>query len=115
MLSSQTKDQITSDAMKNLREYGLTIDNVLKTDETILDKLICKVGFHKKKAKYIKQVSQILKDKYDKDIPRTIDEIIELPGVGMRKKKFKHLLQLNLHVYKGPKMGMLLMQEAWNE
>ena len=33
MLSSQTKDEMTAKAMKKLKEYGLTIDNILETDE----------------------------------------------------------------------------------
>lgn len=51
MLSSQTKDKITSEAMKKLKDYGLTIDNILQTDEKKIDELINKVGFHKRKAK----------------------------------------------------------------
>ncbi len=50
MLSSQTKDQITAQAMDNLKKHGLTVDNVLKTDEKVIDKLIEKVGFHRRKA-----------------------------------------------------------------
>jgi len=53
------------------------------------------VGFHSRKASYIKQATEILANKYDKDIPPTYDEIIKLPGVG-------------------PKMSHLLMQEGWN-
>jgi endonuclease-3 len=31
-------------------------------------------------VKYIKKTAQILKDKYDGDIPRTVEELIDLPG-----------------------------------
>lgn len=40
-------------------------------------------------------MSQILIDKYDSDIPKTIDELIKLPGVG-------------------PKMAHLCMKISWN-
>jgi len=50
MLSSQTKDEITSAAMKNLQKFGLTVENILKTPETEIDQLIKQVGFHTKKS-----------------------------------------------------------------
>lgn len=55
MLSSQTKDQVTAEAIQNLRKKlpgGLTLQSVLQVDEKFLDQCISKVGFHNKKAKY---------------------------------------------------------------
>ena len=45
MLSSQTKDEVTSGAMRRLRQHGCTIDNILKTPDDQLGKLIYPVGF----------------------------------------------------------------------
>lgn len=45
MLSSQTKDQVTAGAMQRLRAQGLTVDNILKTDDSTLGTLIYPVGF----------------------------------------------------------------------
>lgn len=47
MLSSQTKDQVTSAAMKKLREHGCSIDNILQTSDQVLGELIYPVGFWK--------------------------------------------------------------------
>lgn len=47
MLSSQTKDEVTHAAMQRLREHGCTIDNILKTDDEVLENLIHPVGFKK--------------------------------------------------------------------
>lgn len=47
MLSSQTKDQVTSAAMVKLRSHGLTVDNILKTPEARIGELIYPVGFWK--------------------------------------------------------------------
>lgn len=49
MLSSQTKDQTTHAAMQRLQEYGLTINNILNTDDDTLGKLIIPVSFWKVK------------------------------------------------------------------
>ncbi|KAM7038845.1 endonuclease III-like protein 1 isoform 2-T2 [Acridotheres tristis] len=45
MLSSQTKDQVTSAAMLRLRQRGLTVDSVLQMDEETLGQIIYPVGF----------------------------------------------------------------------
>ena len=45
MLSSQTKDQVNYAAMERLKEHGLTVSNILKTDDKKLGELIYPVGF----------------------------------------------------------------------
>ncbi|CAG8433005.1 6307_t:CDS:2 [Ambispora gerdemannii] len=98
MLSSQTKDQITAEAINNLRQKlpgGLNIQSIIDTDELILDECISKVGFHKQKAKWIKQAAVTCKEEYNGDIPNDIKNLMNLKGVG-------------------PKMAYLCMQCAWN-
>ncbi|CAO3653060.1 unnamed protein product [Cunninghamella blakesleeana] len=99
MLSSQTKDTVTSVAVKTLQKElpgGLCIDSILKIDDATFDQYIYSVGFHSKKVKYIKQTAAILREKYDDDIPDTIEGLTSLPGVG-------------------PKMGYLALQVAWKK
>lgn len=47
MLSSQTKDQLTFAAMEKLKKHGLTVENVINTDEEVIANLIHPVGFWK--------------------------------------------------------------------
>lgn len=94
MLSSQTKDQVTAGAMQRLQARGLTVDNILQTDDSTLGTLIYPVGFWRNKVKYIKQTSAILQQNYDGDIPASVAELVALPGVG-------------------PKMAHLAMAVAW--
>ncbi|KAF3421785.1 hypothetical protein E2986_09912 [Frieseomelitta varia] len=96
MLSSQTKDQVTHAAMQRLITYGCAPELIVGTPDDTLGKLIYPVGFWKRKVEYIKKTSKILIEKYDGDIPRTLKELCQLPGVG-------------------PKMGHLCMQIAWGE
>jgi endonuclease III len=97
MLSSQTKDPITAEAIENLKAHkpdGLTVDSILSMDPKVLNGYICKVGFHNNKTRYLKETAAILKEKYDGDIPNTIEGLVGLPGVG-------------------PKMAFLCLQCAW--
>ncbi|EGI68191.1 PREDICTED: endonuclease III-like protein 1 [Acromyrmex echinatior] len=96
MLSSQTKDQVTHAAMQRLNTYGCKPNIIAATPDDVLGKLIYPVGFWKKKVEYIKKTSVILLDKYGGDIPKTVKELCELPGVG-------------------PKMAHLCMRTAWGE
>lgn len=98
MLSSQTKDDVTAAAVRRLRtnlKPTLTPESVLAAGTAELEKLLNPVGFFRRKAIYIQQAAQISLDKYDGDVPQTIEEIVAIPGVG-------------------PKMGHLLLQNAWD-
>ena len=82
MLSSQTKDAVVGEAMRKLQKHGLTVENIHATDDSTLNSLIRKVGFHNNKTKYLKQVAETLISKYDSDIPRSAKEMMELSGIG---------------------------------
>lgn len=82
--------------MKRLRDYGLTPQHIMETNEEDLKKLIYPVGFYVRKSGYIKRTTAILLKDYDGDIPDTIEGLVKLPGVG-------------------PKMGYLTLQVAWKK
>src|ERR1700724_1953884 len=91
MLSSQTLDTVTAPTIWNLQRVlpnGLDLQDMLEIQESELDKLIGKVGFHNKKAAYIKRTAIILRDQFDGDIPDTVEGLCSLPGVG---EKMAHL------------------------
>ncbi|KAH8917009.1 DNA glycosylase [Atractiella rhizophila] len=97
LLSSQTKDEVTAAAIANLIRTlpnGLCLESVLLTPEEDLAACINKVGFWRRKAGYMKGVAQMLKDKFDGEVPKTVEELVSLPGVG-------------------PKMAFLCLQSAW--
>jgi len=99
MLSSQTKDTVNAATMKKLRTQlpgGLMLPSILAVEPHTLNKLIEQVGFHRRKTEYIKKTAEILRDKWNGDIPDSIDGLTSLPGVG-------------------PKMAHLCMSAAWGK
>lgn len=102
MLSAQTKDEVNFQAMDTLHRNflakgykgGLCLQAILDSSEAYIDECIAKVGFHRKKASYIKRSCQLIHDQFNGDIPNTIEDIVLMPGVG-------------------PKMGYLLLQLGW--
>lgn len=95
MLSSQTKDTENAKAMQRLIDWGLTVDRVCNVPDQELNAMIANVGFHNKKVGYLKRTAAILAERFASDIPKTLDELTSLPGVGM-------------------KMAHLALQSAWN-
>ncbi|KAF8643550.1 hypothetical protein AX16_008938 [Volvariella volvacea WC 439] len=98
MLSSQTKDEVTDAAVSALREAvggTLSIDAIIAADESTISQAIGKVGFWRRKTQYLKQAAEKLRDNFDSDVPKTVDELCSLPGVG-------------------PKMAFLALQVAWD-
>ncbi|KZV68113.1 DNA glycosylase [Peniophora sp. CONT] len=98
MLSSQTKDEVTDAAVKSLRTAlggSLSLTALLNADADTISNAINKVGFWRRKTDYIMRSAVILRDRFDSDVPKDIDDLCSLPGVG-------------------PKMGFLCLQAAWN-
>ena len=82
LLSSQTRDEVNYAACCRLREHGFTPEKLKDTDETAIEKILHPVGFYKTKAKNVRKVAQICFDKYDSDIPHSVADLCNLPGVG---------------------------------
>lgn len=85
MLSSQTKDPVTADAVHKLQTTlanGLNLQSVLDASDDEIQACIAKVGFFRRKTEYLRRVAVILKEQHHGDVPQTIDELCALPGVG---------------------------------
>ncbi|KAF8801416.1 DNA glycosylase [Phlegmacium glaucopus] len=98
MLSSQTKDEVTDAAVSKLRSAlggSLSVQGMIDAEEEAIAEAIAKVGFWRRKTGYLKEAAIKLRDEFDSDVPKTVDELCSLPGVG-------------------PKMAFLALQIAWN-
>lgn len=96
LFSSQTKDQVTHGAIQRLLQNGLLDPYAIdKADEGTIKTLIYPVGFYSRKASNLKKIVKILIAKYDGDIPSSLEELLQLPGIG-------------------PKMAHLVMNIAWD-
>lgn len=91
MLSAQTTDiqvnKVTSSLFPKYRENASETEEIKRFANakiTDLEKDISSVGLFKTKAKNIKLASQLLLDKFNARIPKTIAEMISLPGVGRK-------------------------------
>ena len=83
ILSARTKDQTTSAVCKKLFKTIKKPEDFTKYTEKQIEKLIYPVGFYKTKAKHLKLLPEALKQ-FNNKIPQTIEQLIELPGVGRK-------------------------------
>jgi endonuclease III len=84
ILSARTKDETTSAACKKLFKRVHTVADLRKVTLKQLEKLIYPVGFYKTKARHLKKLPVVLDKKFGGVIPSTVEELIELPGVGRK-------------------------------
>ncbi len=84
ILSLRTKDETTAAAVKRLFENIKTPEDMLRLREAEISRLIYPVGFYKTKAKRILEISKILMEKYKSKVPETLEELLELKGVGRK-------------------------------
>jgi len=84
ILSARTKDETTTKVVTKLFEIIHNYEDINKFSVAEIDKMIYPVGFHREKAKHLKQLPNILKDKFNGIVPSEIDDLLLLPGVGRK-------------------------------
>lgn len=84
LLSLRTKDEVTSAASARLFKIARTPEAILKLSTEELEKLIYPVGFYHTKAERIKAVSRILIERYGGAVPDSMEQLLDLPGVGRK-------------------------------
>ncbi|PBK62846.1 DNA glycosylase [Armillaria solidipes] len=85
ILSSQTKDEVIDAVVKQLRTAlggSISEQGIIVAGDSSIEEAIAKTAIR-------------LRDEFDSDVPKTVDELCSLSGVG-------------------PKMAFLALQMAWN-
>jgi len=84
LLSSRTNDNTTSKVLANFFMNVEKADDINDMSVKELEELIFPVGFYRTKAKHLKELPIVLKNKFNGIIPETIEELVQLPGVGRK-------------------------------
>jgi endonuclease-3 len=84
LLSARTRDEITTKVIKSLFSEFKNADELSKANLKELKKVIQKIGFYNVKAARIKEVSQMLVEKYNGRVPPNIGDLLTFPGVGRK-------------------------------
>ena len=84
ILSAQCTDKRVNIVTKSLFKKYLTAEDYANADSSELEQDIRSTGFYRNKAKNIKNTGRLLVEKYYSQVPRTMEELLELPGVARK-------------------------------
>lgn len=84
MLSAQCTDERVNKVTRKLFRKYRKLEDYANADLKELEQDIKPTGFYKNKAKNIKNACRILIEKFDSKVPKTMNELMELPGVARK-------------------------------
>lgn len=84
LLSARTQDATTLAASTRLFAKASTPQAMAKLTTRQVEKLIYPVSFYRNKAVFVKETAKILLSKYGGTVPRSLQELVTLPGVGRK-------------------------------
>ena len=84
ILSAQCTDKQVNGVTKELFKKLRTPHDFASVSNEALEALIRPTGYFRNKAKNIKNCSKSLLEKYDGQVPQTLDQLVKLPGVGRK-------------------------------
>ncbi len=84
ILSAQCTDERVNQVTPELFKKFPTPEAMAKASVEEIAELIKSTGFYNQKAKYIKEAAQMIVEKYGGVVPKTMKELLELPGVARK-------------------------------
>jgi len=84
ILSAQCTDRRVNIVTKDLFKKYRKAEDYANANLEEFEEDIRPTGFYRNKAKNIKKCCQILVDKFNSQVPKTMEEMIELPGVARK-------------------------------
>jgi len=84
ILSAQATDKKINEVRAKLFKKYKTLDDYVKADIREFEQDIKSSGFYHNKAKNILASAKIIKEKFGGQIPKTMDEMLTLPGVARK-------------------------------
>ena len=84
ILSARTRDEVTIEVCKKLFKKYPNPKDLSNANLKEIEKIIKQVNFYKNKSKNIINCAKILYEKYNSKVPKSIEELVKLPGVGRK-------------------------------
>jgi endonuclease-3 len=84
MLSAQTRDAVTAEASRRLFRVARTPQAMAKLTPAQIQPLIYPVSFYRNKAVHVQQACEQLVTRFGGIVPKTMEELLTLPGVGRK-------------------------------
>ena len=84
ILSAQCTDKKVNEVTKKLFKKYQALDDYVKANQKEFEQDIKPAGFYRNKTKNILAAAKMLKEKFGGKVPRTMQEMLRLPGVARK-------------------------------
>src|SRR3989338_5191696 len=84
ILSAQCTDIMVNKVTRRLFKKYRTLHDYARANQKAFEKDIRQAGFYRNKAKHILKSAKIIKERFKGRLPRTMDELLILPGVARK-------------------------------
>jgi endonuclease-3 len=84
ILSARSRDENTKRVIKNLFIRFKNAKELAEADIEEIKAIIHSSGFYNVKAKRIKEVSQLIIERFNGKVPDDLERLLDLPGVGIK-------------------------------
>lgn len=84
VLSAQTTDVRVNQTTPALFAAYPTPEDLAAADPESVETILKPLGFYRAKTKSVMGLSAALRDRFEGEVPRTLDEMVTLPGVGRK-------------------------------
>jgi len=84
ILAAQCTDERVNQVTRSLFKKYRSAEDYARADLATLEQDIKPTGFYRKKAQRLKEVCQILVEKFNSEVPRTMEDLLSLPGVARK-------------------------------
>lgn len=84
ILSAQATDKSVNAVTEELYKEYPDLDSFLKLTQEEIEEKIKKIGIYKNKSKNIYKMCRQLKERYNGEVPRNMEDLMSLPGVGRK-------------------------------
>ena len=107
VLSAQCTDKRINQVTPDLFAHYPDAKSMAKAEEEDVFEWIKSVSYPNAKAKHLVEMARVLMDKFDGEVPSTLDELLTLPGVGRKTANViqsvafgKATLAVDTHVFR---------------
>ena len=84
VLSAQATDKKVNEVTDRLFQKYKTLGDYMNADQAEFEQDIKKIGLYRSKARHILASARIIKESYGGELPRTMAEMLKLPGIGRK-------------------------------
>lgn len=84
LLSLRSRDAVTYPVSKKLFEHATTPQEMVKLPISQLETVLKPIGFYRRKAQIVHEVSQELLERFDGKVPKTEQELLSIKHVGRK-------------------------------